>query len=148
MMTAERAVDSAENHAKKMIGERLKSAHKLDYDWDFRFDAGSCVMFQSVWRLVSDTAIEVTSEDDGQKFGLKTPIDAAAQLRETIGDKPIRDVHIDGVTSDLTIHFGEHLRLEVVSTSSGYEAWSLHAKEVQIIGRNGDTVVFPPPEST
>jgi hypothetical protein len=105
-------------------------------------------MFQSVWRLVSDIAIEVTSEDDSQKFGLKTPIDAAARLRETIGDEPISDVRIDGVTSDLTIHFGQHLRLEVVSTSSGYEAWSLHAKEVQIIGRNGDTVVFPPPKST
>ena len=81
MMTAERAVDSAGNHAKKMIGERLKSVKKLDYDWDFRFDAGSSLMFQSVWRLVSDAAIEVTSEDDGQQFGLKTPIDAAAQLK-------------------------------------------------------------------
>jgi hypothetical protein len=147
-MTAERAVDSAGNHARKMIGERLKSAQKLDNDWDFRFDAGSCVMFQSLWGLVSDTAIEVTSEDDGQKFGLKTHIDAAAQLREPIGDKPVSDVRTDRVTSDLTIHFGQHLRLEVVSTSSGYEAWSLHAKEVQIIGRNGDTVVFPPPKST
>jgi hypothetical protein len=101
-----------------------------------------------VWRLISDTAIEVTSEDDGQKSGLKTPVDAAARLRETIGDKPISDVRIDGVTSDLTIHFGQHLRLEVVSTSSGYEAWTVHAKEVQIIGRNGDSVVFPPRKST
>jgi hypothetical protein len=146
-MTAERVLDSAGNPAKKMIGERLKFAQKLDYDWDFRFDAGSCVMFQSVWRLVSDTAIQVTSEDDGQKFGLSTPIDAAAHLREMIGDKPISDVRIDSVTSDLTIHFGQHLRLEVVSTSSVYEAWSLHAKDVHIIGRNGDTVVFPPPMS-
>ena len=94
-----------------MIGERLESVKRLDYDWDFRFDAGSVLMLQSVWRLISDTAIEVTSEDDGQKFGLKTPIDAAAQLRETIGDTPISDVRIDGVTSDLTIHFGQHLRL-------------------------------------
>ena len=141
-------MDAAGNHAKRMIGERLESVKKLDHDWDFRFDAGSALMFQSVWRLVSDTAIEVTSEDDSLKFGLKTPIDAAAQLRETIGEKPISDVRIDGVTSDLTIHFGQHLRLEVVSTSSGCEAWSLHAKEVQIIGRNGDTVVFSSPKST
>jgi hypothetical protein len=78
MMTAEWAVDSAGNHAKSMIGERLESVKRLDYDWDLRFDAGSALMFQSVWRLVSDAAIEVTSEDDGQKFGLKTPIDAAS----------------------------------------------------------------------
>jgi len=145
---ASTAMTTAENHAKKMIGERLKSAQKLNYDWDLRFDAGSSLMFQSVWRLVSDTAIEVTSEDDGQTFGLKIPIDATAQLKAKIGDNQVSDVRINAVTSDLTLYFGQHLRLEVVSTSSGYEAWSLHAKEVQIIGRNGDTVVFSSPRST
>jgi hypothetical protein len=129
-----------------MIGERLKSAKRLDYNWDFRFDAGSSLMLESLWRLVSDVAIEVTSEDDNQQFGLKTPIDAAALLRAKIGDKRVSDVRIDGVTSDLTLYFGEDLRLEVVSTSSGYEAWSLHVNKVQIIGRNGDTVVFSPPK--
>jgi hypothetical protein len=131
-----------------MIGECLKSVKRLDYDWDLRFDAGSSLMFQSVWRLVSDAAIEVTSEDDGQQFGVKTPIDAAAVLRAKIGDKPITDVRIDHTTSDLWLYFGEDLRLEVVSTSSGYEAWSLHAKGVWIIGRNGDNVVFSSPRST
>lgn len=141
-------MDSAWNHAKSMIGQRLESVKRLDYDWDLRFDAGSSLMFQSMWRLVSDDAIEVTSEDDGQNFGLKTPIDAAAQLKAKVGDKLVSDVRIDRVTSDLTLHFGQHLRLEVVSTSSGYEAWSLHSKGVQIIGRNGDTVIFSSPKST
>ena len=140
-------MDSAEDHAKTMIGERLESVKRLDYDWDLRFDAGSSLMFQSVWRLVSDAAIELTSEDDGQTFGLKDPIDAASQLKSKVGDKCVSDVRIDGVTSDLTLFFGQHLRLEVVSTSSGYEAWSLHTKRVQIIGRNGDTVVFSSPKS-
>jgi hypothetical protein len=147
MMTSERAVDSSGNHAKRIIGERLESVKRLDYDWDLRFDAGSSLMFQSVWRLVSDARIEVTSKDDSQQFGLKIPIDAAAELKAKIGDERVSDVRIDGVTSDLTLYFGQHLRLEVVSTSSGYEAWSLHAKEVQIIGRNGDTVVFSSPKS-
>ena len=92
-------------------------------------------------------AIEVTSEDDGQQFGLKIPINAAEQLKAKIRDKCISDVRIESATSDLTFHFGQSLRLEVVSTSSGYEAWNLHAKEVQIIGRNRDTVVFSSPKS-
>jgi hypothetical protein len=148
MMTAETAVDSAGNHAKRMIGERLESVKRLDYVWDLRFVAGSSLMFQSVWRLVSDAGIEVTSEDDGQRFGLKIPVDAATELKARIGDECVSDVRIDGVTSDLTLYFGQHLRLEVVSTSSGHEAWSLHAREVQIIGRNGDSVVFSSPKST
>jgi hypothetical protein len=40
------------------------------------------------------------------------------------------------------------LRLEVISTSSGYEAWSLHVKEGQFIARNGDRVFFPSAKPT
>jgi hypothetical protein len=144
----ENKLDSAEIQAKKgLIGAQLESADRLNLDWDFRFGAGSSLMFQSLWRLVSDTGIEVTSEDDGQQFGLKTPVSATDELRHKVGQSLITDVQIDGATSDLTIHFGQGLRLEVISTSSGYEAWSLHAKHVHIIGRNGDTVIFPPPSS-
>ena len=105
-------------------------------------------MFQSLWRLVSETAIEATSEDDGQQFGLKTPVNSADQLKAKVGENRITDVRIDDATSDLTFFFGPTLRLEVISTSSGYEAWSLHAKEVQIIGRNGETVICSSPKST
>ena len=142
-------MDSAQNQAmKNLIGARLESAQRLDHDWDLRFEAGTSLMFQSLWRLVSEAAIEVTSEDDGQQFGLKTPVDAVAQLKAKIGDKRISDVRIDAATSDLTFHFGQSLRLEVISTSSGYEAWSLHVKEALIIGRNGDRVVFSSPKVT
>lgn len=142
-------MDSAENHAKKnLIGERLESVERLNYDWDFRLSGGSSLMFQSLWRLVSETAIEATSEDDGQQFGLKTPVNSADQLKAKVGENRITDVRIDDATSDLTFFFGPTLRLEVISTSSGYEAWSLHAKEVQIIGRNGETVICSSPEST
>jgi len=108
MMTAEMPVDSVGNHAKRMIVERLESVKRLDYDWDLRFDAGSSLMFQSVWRLVSAARIEVTSEDDGQQVGLKIPVDAATELKAKIDDQPVSDVRIDGATSDLTLYFGQH----------------------------------------
>ena len=145
----ERKLESAEIQAKNgLIGAQLESVERLNLDWDFRFGAGSSLMFQSLWRLVSDKGIEVTSEDGGQQFGLKTPVSAADELREKIGQRSITDVQIDGATSDLTIRFGPALRLEVISTSTGYEAWSLHAKNVHIVGRNGDTVIFPATSST
>ncbi len=105
-------------------------------------------MFQSLWRLVSETAIEVTSEDDGQQFGLKTPVNAAKLLKAKLGEQGVTDIRIDNATSDLIFYFGQSLRLEVISTSAGYEACSLHVKGVQIIGRNGDRVSFSPPKST
>jgi hypothetical protein len=58
----EETLDSAENHARKnLIGARLESVQRLDHDWDFRFEDGS-LMFQSLWRLVAEAAIEVTSD--------------------------------------------------------------------------------------
>ena len=144
----EATLDSTHNHVKKLIGARLESFKRLDYDWDMRFEGGSSLMFQSLWRLVSEASIEVTSEDDGQQFGLPAPVNAAEKLKAKIGGERISDVCVDDATSDLTFHFGSSLRLEVISTSSGYEAWSLHVKEVQIIGRNGDRVISSPPKST
>lgn len=142
-------VDSAQDYARKnLIGTRLESVERLDYDWSLRFEAGPSLMFQSFWRLVSEAAIEVTSGDDGQLFGLKAPVNAAELLKAKIGEQHISDVRIDEATSDLTIHFGQGLRLEVISTSSGYEAWSLHVKEGQFIGRNGDRVFFPSAKPT
>jgi hypothetical protein len=85
--------------------------------------------------------------DDGQQFGLKTRVNAAEQLKMKVGEERISDVRIDDATSDLAFQFGQSLRLEVISASSGYEAWSLQAKVLQIIGRNGDTVVFSSPKS-
>jgi hypothetical protein len=140
-------MDSAQNHVKNLIGARIESVDHLDHDWSLRFEAGSSLIFHSLWRLVSEASIEVTSEDDGQQFGLKTHVNAAEHLKAKIGDKCISDVCIDDATSDLTFHFGRSLRLEVISTSCGYEAWSLHVKEVQIVGRNGDRVIFPSPKS-
>lgn len=141
-------MDSTHNHIRKLIGARLESFEKVDYDWDMRFEGGSTLMFQSLWRLVCEASIEVTSEDDGQKFGLPSPVNAAEQLKAKIGENRISDVRIDEATSDLTFHFGQGLRLEVINTSGGYEAWSLRTKEVQIIGRNGDRVIFSSPKST
>jgi hypothetical protein len=144
---AEETLNSAQNQAREnLIGARLESVKRLDFDWGLRFGDGSSLMFQSLWRLVSDAVIEVTSEDDGQLFGLKNPVNAAEQLKLKIGEARITDVHIDDATSDLTFHFGQKLRLEIISTSAGYEAWSLHAKEIHIIGRNGDRAIFSTPK--
>lgn len=122
------------------------SVKHSDFDWwEFHFAAGSSLSFQSFWRLVSDQGIEITSADDGHQFGLKTPLNAVEILKTKIGETLITDVRFEDATSDLIFYFGPTLRIEVITTSSGYEAWILHTKETHIIGRNGEIVVFPPP---
>ena len=63
-------------------------------------------------------------------------------MMANIGKERVTDVQIDSATSDLTLSFGSDLRLQIVNNSSGGEAWSFSSSGLQVIGRNGDTVVF------
>ena len=121
-----------------LMGTRLQSVERSEYLWTFWFGNGSLLNVESLWRLISDQAIVLTSADHGQTFGLNHTIDAARELEGKIDDKIISDVLCDKATADMTICFGRELRLQLVNTSSGYEAWCLHANGLQIIGRNGD----------
>ena len=121
----------------------LVAVDRRDYDWAFRFGNGSSLTIESLWRLVSTEAIVLTSQDDGQQFGVNTTIDAASELMAKLAGQRVADVSVDRVTSDLTISFSDGLRLQVLSTSSGFEAWDLSAEGIEIIGRNGDRVFFP-----
>jgi len=47
--------------------------------WWFHFDGKIILTVEAGWRLVSDTALIVSNEDDGQVFGRKTPVDAAVE---------------------------------------------------------------------
>lgn len=79
----------------------------------------------------------MTSEDDGQKFGLEIPIDAVAKLREYLDQQRVTSVDVNPASSDLHVHFDNRVVLEVVNLSSGYECWTLnHTDSFIWIGRN------------
>lgn len=126
--------------AKCLKDARLDNVEHYEHGWTFRFDNGALLNFQSLWRLFSDKLILVTSEDDGQQFGLPQPVNAVDELMKRVGGKRVTQVDINGATSDLTVCFaGGHL-LQVVTTSSGYEAWDVHLGKTIVVGRNGDAV--------
>jgi hypothetical protein len=138
----EQLLPSDEIVRKCLLDAALEAAERFEYSWAFRFDNGSSLMLESFWRLVSKEAIVLTSEDNYQKFGLDHTIDAASELTAKLAGQRVADVAVDSATSDVTIHFSNGLRLQVLSTSSGFEAWNLSAAGIEIIGRNGDRVLF------
>jgi hypothetical protein len=123
--------------------ESIERFEKPGEGWFFRFEGGIYLTVESLWRVISATAIAITSEDDGQLYGLQAPLDAAVIGLEVISRHTVTGVDIDATSSDLTIHFGADLRLQIVNDTSGFEAWSLSSPEFLLIGRNGDTVKFP-----
>jgi hypothetical protein len=141
MLCWESAMSSEELLKERLSGTHLESVQRRDHDWIFLFGHGAAITVGSFWRLLSDRAIQVTSDDDGQQFGLKSPVNAGTALKGSVGEHCVTDVQIDSATSDVTVSFGDGLRLQIVNNSFGYESWSFFAGDVRVIGRNGDTVV-------
>jgi hypothetical protein len=67
----------------------------------------------------------LTSEDDGQRFGLPAPINAADKCAKYLLGTTIQAIHLRDATADVSIDFAGDLGLEIIPTSSGYESWQL-----------------------
>ncbi len=110
---------------KWLIGRRLKNIEKQDYTWLVLLDDGSTITTESLWRLITENGIIISSEDHGQKFGLAAPLDAIKIMKETIEQKTIKEFKIESRTGDLSILFDNAAELQFLVDSSGYENWHI-----------------------
>jgi predicted flavoprotein YhiN len=106
-----------------LVGRTLAEVEQREFSWSFAFSGGGCVVTESAWRLITKDGISVTSEDHGQMFGLKSPVDAIARLLATTKEKKIQESRVVENTSDLVLRFEDGVRLEFLNLSCGYEAW-------------------------
>jgi hypothetical protein len=128
-----------------LIGKRLIEAHKKDYTWFFVFSGGGCISTESAWRFVKVDHIHVTSEDDGQLFGLKEPINAGSCVLEATREANVLECRVTSSTADLQLEFGGGTRLEFLTMSSGYEAWrTQNGSGVVFCTGGGKLTVLPP----
>lgn len=103
---------------------RFKSVERREFDWVFAFEPEGALVAECLWRLVQNSRIRLTSADQGQLFGLSTPIDAAAELRARLTGASVTGVDPKTGTLDLRLLFSTGQVLELFPNSSGYEAWS------------------------
>jgi Family of unknown function (DUF6188) len=127
------------NPSARLEGRTLSKIEKLPPDyWVFQFGSDVVLSTQSEWRVLSPEAILLTSEDDGQQYGLPKPVDAQASVRELLENRVVAKVDVDQASADFTIHFDNGTALQIVNLSSGYEAWTLTSEgDFMMIGRNG-----------
>ena len=93
---------------------------------------------QSQWRLLSPNAILLTSEDDGQQYGLPKPVDAVGNIGELLKRRVVSKVEVDQASADFNIYFDNETVLQIVNLSSGCEAWTLDSEgDFLMVGRNG-----------
>lgn len=115
--------------------------------WVVQFANGCRLSMSSHWRVVADSRVAVASGDHQQLFGLAEPVDAAVQLRSVIGSRPITAAAIGRDTGDLIIAFGDDVRLEALTDSTGYESWVLWGPDgTQIVGGGSGAITRCGPE--
>jgi hypothetical protein len=126
-----------------LVNHKLDSVVRRDYDWVFVFDDESQLVVECLWRLLENNRIRYTSKDDGQRFGLPTPVDAAEELRQRLVTTQVQSVLLCDKTLDLRLTFSSGHILEIIPDSSGYEAWQLYNKTQQFIAvGGGELAVF------
>jgi hypothetical protein len=100
-------------------------------------------MVECVWRAVSDGRIVLGSQDHGQQFGLPAPVDAVSRISGLLKEKTVDSLHIDDLTSDLTIQFTGAVRIDIFNNSSGYEGWNYHDRNgLELIATGGGRLLM------
>lgn len=110
---------------KALLGRSCEVVRR-EADWALYLVGGGSIALPIPWRIVADDRIAFANEDDGQLFGLPTPIDGQAKANSLVASRVITGIRVDRQTLDLTIYFDEEVRIDAFSNSSGYEGWHIH----------------------
>lgn len=128
---------------------RTCDVQRRETDWVFAFGQkpdGCVIVTDSLWRIVKDGRIALTSEDDNQSFGLPAPLDAQQACRALLDDTHAVSVRVAPVTADVTIQFERDARLEIISSSLGYESWQAYfrhaGEDVTLVGAGGGALSY------
>jgi hypothetical protein len=108
------------------------------YPQNFTFEFGDASLaVDCLWRIKVDGRVALTSRDHGQQFGLPAPVDAPADASSRLKGRRVLEARLDENSADLTLEFDGGQRLEVLTDSSGYEPWNLHAPGVRLVALGG-----------
>lgn len=125
----------------QLIGRTVEAVERLEgCSCVVSFTGGYRVQIESLWRLLSSGALALTSRDEGQLFGRDQPVRAISELSSKLLGQTLTALQVAQGTADLTLCFGEQA-LQVVSDSSGYEAWQVEGPAGTVaVGQGGGNV--------
>lgn len=123
---------------------------RRESDWSFLFGRsaaeGCMIATGSWWRVICEGRIAYATDDDGQSFGLGSPIDGEERTRALLKGHRPSDISIDARTADLILQFEGGVRLDILGSSCGYESWQACFRaagdDVTIVGGGGGSLSF------
>jgi hypothetical protein len=109
-----------------MIGRRISGIRKVEpTSWWFDLVGGGSLRVDALWRMITDGRMHVSSSDHGQEFGFPKPVDSAARAVQALANSLVTQASFSPDTGDILLGFDNDSRLEILTTSSGYEGWSI-----------------------
>ena len=109
-----------------MIGRRIVEIRQVEpISWWFDLAGGGNLRVDTLWRLVAQGRVQASSTDHGQTFGLPKPVDSAARANLGLANSVITRASLAGDTGDVLLEFDNDSRLEILTTSTGFESWAI-----------------------
>src|SRR5215204_2875374 len=106
------------NHLEWLVGYRFQTLSRREYDWVVAFDKEADLVVGCLWRLVEAGRLRLTSEDDGHQFGLRSPVDAAAEANRCLAGALVERVDLGEGLLDLDLRFSTGHVLQVIPNSA------------------------------
>jgi len=126
-----------------MIQEIIKGKKIIEFEMlehgfcSISLSDGYALSAETLCRFVGGNGDFISSQDNGQMFGLAEPHDAAAKINKAIKGKEVKEVNLAEDTGDLTIVV-DCGRIEIICNSAGYECYQVNGPDdLIIIGRGG-----------
>jgi hypothetical protein len=125
-----------------MIGRRIAEVRIVEpTSWWFDLSGGGSLRADTLWRIVAGGRIQASSADHGHWFGLPKPVDSAGRAAQVLSNSSVKQASFGRDTGDVLLAFDNDSRLEVLTTSSGYEGWSiLFPNHDEVIGLGGGQI--------
>lgn len=108
-------------------------------NFTFEFGEGSLTI-DGLWRIIEEGEVRLTSRDHSQRFGLPGPVDAYKEAFSKLDGRVVVEVRLIDSSADLFIEFEGGRRLELLTDTSGHEAWALLAPGVHVVACCGGGV--------
>jgi len=120
-----------------LTGKTVLSIEILEHGFcSIALSEGYHLSFESLGRFIGVDGAFITTRDQGHQFGLAAPFDAAAHIEERLKGRTIESAIVRSETNDLILRFSSG-SLEVLCTSSGYEAYQVRGPQNLIVVARG-----------
>ena len=111
--------------------------------WKFSFSDNIEINTQTIWRILKNKKIQWVSLDNGEQFGLSSPINLIEILNSELSGKYLLEIIVNPYTADLLLNLTDNLQIEILISSSGYESYNFSIDKKIYVGMgSGDIAIF------